>query len=261
MRPITGDDLEILRQAKAALEHPTLAIRLASMVGKPFDRALQRLPRAAHQLISGATQAAVNRCLELALRTLDEASPPEHPSNRLHQLAVGLTGAAGGAFGLSALAIELPVTTTLMFRSICDIARGAGEDLASADVRLQCLTVLALGGPAAGADDAETGYFAVRAALAEMVSLSVAELATKGLGAPTSSVLLRLINRIAERFSTQVTQQVAAKSIPVVGAVLGAAINTVFMTHFQRMAQAHFAVGRLERKYGVTAVESLYRRL
>jgi hypothetical protein len=148
-----------------------------------------------------------------------------------------------------------------MFRSICDIARSAGEDLSSPEARLQCLTVLALGGPASSDDDAETGYFALRAALAEMISASVAELASRGLGAPASSVLLRLINRIAARFSTQVTQQVAAKSIPVIGAVLGAGINTVFMTHFQRMAEAHFAVRRLERKYGTAVIERLYREL
>jgi hypothetical protein len=75
MPPITSDELEILRQAKAALEHPALAIRLAGMVGKPFDHALRRLPRAAHDLIVGATRAAVERCFELALRTLGEDAP------------------------------------------------------------------------------------------------------------------------------------------------------------------------------------------
>lgn len=260
MRPIGDDELETLRRAKAVLEHPALAIRLASMAGRPFDRALRRLPRAAHDLIASTTEAAVKRCLDLALRTLDGTSPAE-PSNRLHRLAVGVTGAAGGAFGMSALAVELPVTTTLMFRSICDIARSAGEDLASPETRLHCLAVLALGGTAAADEAAETGYFAVRAALAEMISLSAAELAAQGLGAPASSVLLRLINRIAARFSTQVTQQVAAKSIPVVGAVLGAAVNTVFIAHFQRTAEAHFAVRRLEREYGAAAVERLYRTL
>ncbi|HJW24095.1 MAG TPA: EcsC family protein [Rhodocyclaceae bacterium] len=258
----SDEDLATLSQAKAVLEHPGLAIRLANVVGKPFDRALRLLPPAAHAAISRATDAAVRQCLKAALRTLDEkASAAAPPRNDLHKFAVGLTGALGGAFGLAALAVELPVTTTLMFRSICDIARSQGEDLQDTDTRLECLTVLALGGPTAADDDAETGYFAVRAALAEMISQSASELAARGVGATTASGLLRLVNRVAERFSVQVSQQVAAKSIPVVGAVLGATVNTAFMEHFQRMAQAHFTVRRLERQYGPAAVAVVYDAL
>lgn len=257
----TDEDLERLSQGKAILENPGFAIRMASMVGKPFDRALGLLPKGAHAAIAKTTDAAVRQCLKAALRTLDDSPAVRVPRNELHKFAVGLTGAVGGAFGLTALAIELPITTTLMFRSICDIARSEGENLQDTDVRLECLTVLALGGPTAGDDDADTGYFAVRAALAEMISQSMSELATRGIGAGTTSGLLRLVNRVAERFSVQVSQQVAAKSIPVLGAVLGAIINTVFMEHFQRMAQAHFTVRRLERKYGPAAVEVAYGAL
>jgi hypothetical protein len=81
------------------------------------------------------------------------------------------------------------------------------------------------------------------------------------MGTGTTSGLLRLVNQVAQRFSVQVSQQVAAKSIPVVGAVLGATVNTVFMEHFQRMAQAHFTVRALERKYGPAAVEVVYGAL
>lgn len=252
------NDLEILRQAKATLEHPGLAIRLASLAGKPFDRALRRLPAGAHRFISDATEAALRQCLVAASNSLGAAAPPGQEHRGLHRLAVGLTGAAGGAFGLSALAVELPVTTTIMFRSILAIARSAGEDVASPDTRLQCLTVLALGGPSSADDDAEAGYFAVRAALAELVSKSAAELSARGLGVPSSSWLLRLIQRIAQRFSVQVGQQAAAKSIPILGAVLGAAVNTAFMEHFQAMATAHFTLRQLERKYGREAVERQY---
>lgn len=258
----SDDDLGRLSQAKAILENPGFAIRMANVVGKPFERALGLLPKGAHEAISKATDAAVRQCLKAALRTLDEKpSEGRAPRNELHKFAVGLTGAVGGAFGLGALAIELPVTTTLMFRSICDIARSEGEDLQDTDTRLECLTVLALGGPTAGDDDAEAGYFAVRAALAEMVSQSLSELAVKGMGAGTTSGLLRLVNQVAQRFSVQVSQQVAAKSIPVVGAVLGATINTLFMEHFQRMAQAHFTVRGLERRYGPQAVAVAYGAL
>jgi len=257
----TDEDFGRLEWAKATLENPGLAIRMANLVGKPLDRALRYLPPAAQQAITRATDGAINQCLKAALRTLEDAPEKRAPRKDLHKFAVGLTGALGGAFGLTALAIELPVTTTLMFRSICAIAREQGEDLDSPDARLQCLTVLALGGPSSSDDDAETGYFAVRTALAELISQSLGEMAALGAGGAASSGLLRLASRVAERFSIHVTQQAAAKSIPVVGAVLGATINTLFMDHFQSMAEAHFTIRRLERKYGSEVVDIAYRSL
>ena len=70
---------------------------------------------------------------------------------------------------------------------------------------------------------------------------------------------MRLMNAIAARFSAQVSEQVAAKSIPAIGAVLGAVVNTVFIDHFQQTAHGHFTVRRLERLYGSAAVEAAYR--
>ena len=75
-----------------------------------------------------------------------------------------------GAFGLAGLAVELPVSTTLMLRAIADHARAQGEDLSRPEPRLQCLAVFAYGSPRAADDAAEAGYFAVRAALARSVS-------------------------------------------------------------------------------------------
>ena len=49
--------------------------------------------------------------------------------------------------------------------------------------------------------------------------------------------------------------------MPVVGAVSAAALNTIFMQHFQSMARAHFTVRRLERKYGEEFVKSHYEAL
>ncbi|MDC6132693.1 CHRD domain-containing protein [Burkholderia gladioli] len=46
---------------------------------------------------------------------------------------------------------------------------------------------------------------------------------------------------IASRFSAQVTEQIAAKSIPALGAVLGATVNTLFIDHFQQAAHAETA--------------------
>src|ERR1700722_18438132 len=265
--PLSQEDLDTLRRAKEALESPSLTMKLASVVGSPIEKLMARMPNIAQEKIDDATQAALKKCLQLALRTLGKTSidgvvlPSEKPHNLMHKLAVATTGAAGGAFGLFALPVELPVTTTLMFRSICDIARSEGEDLSSIDAQLQCLTVLGMGGASKADDDADYGYFIMRGALAQAVSKASSEIATKGFSAHGSAALLRLLNTIASRFSVQASEQIAAKSIPAIGAVLGAMVNTVFMDHFQLVAHGHFTVRRLERQYGTELVESAYQTI
>jgi hypothetical protein len=227
------------------------------------------MPGAAQEKVDEATQLALKKCLQLALRTLGKSSPagslmappPDKPHNLMHKLAVATTGAAGGAFGLFALPVELPVTTTLMFRSICDIARSEGEDVHRIDTQLQCMMVLGMGGPGKSDDNADLGYFIVRSALAQSVSRATNEIAAKGLGSHGSTALLKFLQTVASRFSVQVSEQVAAKSIPAIGAVLGAMVNTVFIDHFQQMAHGHFTVRRLERQYGPVAVERAYQTL
>ena len=68
-----------------------------------------------------------------------------------------------------------------------------------------------------------------------------------------------MIAQVASRFSINVSQKVAAQAVPVVGAVGGAVINTLFIDHFQDMARGHFVVRRLERRYGAEAVEKVYK--
>lgn len=265
--PMLELDLEALRKAKALLESPALAIRLTGIIGTPFEKLLSRLPAGANDKVLNATQLALRQCLRAALRTLDRHPRPAalalpRPRNGLHKLAVAATGAAGGAFGLVALPVELPVTTTLMFRSICDIAKSEGEDLSALQTQFECLAVLGMGNTAADTNSAEMGYFFVRGALAQAVSKASSDVATKGLvhgiAGHASAALARLINAVAARFSVQVSEQVAAKSVPALGAALGALINTAFIGHFQNIAHAHFTVRRLERKYGEPVVRTAY---
>ena len=265
--PLSQEDLASLRRAKEALESPSLTMKLASLVGSPIEKLMAKMPTVAQEKIDDATQAALKKCLQVALRTLSKSTiegvvlPPEKPHNLMHKLAVATTGAAGGAFGLFALPVELPVTTTLMFRSICDIARSEGEDVHLIETQLQCLMVLGMGGPSSSDDNADIGYFIVRGTLAQSVSKATSEIASKGLSGHGSTALLKFLQTVASRFSVQVSEQVAAKSIPAIGAVLGAMVNTVFMDHFQQMAHGHFTVRRLERQYGQLAVERAFQTI
>ena len=105
----------------------------------------------------------------------------------------------------------------------------------------------------------ESGYFAIRAALARSVTKAVEYIAQKGLAEESAPALIRLIIQIADRFSIQVSEKAAAQAIPVIGAARGVLINTLFIDHFQDMARGHFIVRRLERKYGKEIVEATYK--
>ncbi|WP_175822485.1 EcsC family protein [Burkholderia sp. BCC0419] len=263
---LSPGDRDALRRAKQVLESPSLTMKLTGVLGAPVEKMIARLPDFATGKINDATQLALRKCLNIALRTLGKPqSPdaePEKPSNLLHKLAVATTGAAGGAFGFLALPVELPVTTTLIFRSVCDIARSEGEDLTSVDTQLQCLAVLGMGGnPDKQEEDADLGYFVLRGALAQAISKASSDITAKGIAAHSSAAVFKLVQTVASRFSVQVTEQMAAKSIPAIGAVLGATVNTLFIDHFQQMAHGHFTVRRLERKYGSVAVKAAYQAI
>ena len=253
-------DLADLERAKALLEHPGLAARMISALGVPLEKGFAMLPQGWHTKIGVLTQAALKRAIDAATLTLRD-KPGKSSSNALHKIAVTFTGGVGGFLGLPALAMELPLSTTIMFRSIADIARSEGEQVSGAEFRMSCLEVFALGGPSSSDDAAESGYFAIRAALAGTVARTAEHVAKKGLTREGAPALARLIIQVAERFSIQVSEKAAAQAIPAIGAAGGAVVNTLFMDHFQKMARGHFIVRRLEAKYGNALVQSIYEGL
>ena len=250
-------EISELREAKSVLEHPGLAAKVCDVIGSPIEAAMKRLPESWTATVNDVARKSIETALDIALLTMDRAERVT-PSNWWHKLAVAATGAGGGAFGLPALAVELPVSTTIMLRSIADIARSHGEDLNSPEARLQCVQVLALGGRAKSDNGAETGYFAVRAALAKSISEAAAHVTKKGLSQKGAPAIVKLITQIASRFSIVVSEKAAAQAVPVVGAFGGAAINTLFIDHFQDMGRGHFTVRRLERLHGQEEVRRVY---
>ena len=125
-----------------------------------------------------------------------------------------------------------------MLRSIGDIARSEGEDLADPESALAC----------------------ARGLLAKSVAEAARFIAERGVVAEGAPVLVRFIAQIASRFGVVVTQKLAAQAVPVIGALGGAVVNYAFIDHFQEVARAHFVVRRLERRYGKDAVRAAYER-
>ena len=254
------EDLAALQKAVQSLEHPGLAARLTNMVGKPIELIGDVLPASASNVIAIATSKSLEMALKVALRTMQRT--PHAGSQLLHKALATASGAAGGAFGLAALPIELPVSTIIMLRSIADIARSEGENLSDPEAALSCVQVFALGGRAGSAADAsETGYFAVRGMLAKSVTEAARFIAERGVIKEGGPVLVRFISQVASRFGVEVTQKVAAQTFPVIGALGGAAVNYAFIEHFQEVARGHFTVRRLERVYGKNVVRAEYERL
>jgi hypothetical protein len=259
MAGLKQEDLAALRSAVHALEHPGLAARLTDMIGKPIELLGTALPGSASHLISTSVSKALGMALQAALMSLQRA--PHPGSQLLHKALATASGAAGGAFGLPILPIELPVSTIIMLRSIADIARSEGEDLSDPETALSCIQVFALGGRTASDDASESGYFALRGLLAKSVTEAARYLAHRGVIEEGAPVLVRFITQVAARFGIVVTEKVAAQSLPVIGALGGAAVNYIFIEHFQAVALGHFTVRRLERAYGKSLIQAEYERL
>lgn len=246
--------------AKDLLEHPGLAARLTGMIGMPIEKALDLLPEKWSDAVGLATRKSLEAALGVALTTLDDR-PKARSWDIGHKIAVAVTGAGGGAFGLAGLPVELPISTTLMLRSIADVARSEGERLGSPEARLACLEVFALGGNTAADDASESAYFAVRAGLARAVHEAALYVAQRELAEQGAPALVRLVAQVASRFGGAVSQKVAAQAVPLLGAAGGSAVNVLFINHFQQMARGHFIVRRLERAYGAEVIREEYERI
>jgi hypothetical protein len=256
---LSAVDQEALAAAVRRLESPSLAGRLAALAGKPVGVIQRALPAAASTAVATVAKHALQHALEIALFSLKNRRLTG--GRKLHSGLACTSGAIGGAFGLPALAVELPITTTIMLRAIAAIAQEEGEDLADPRTGLACLEVFALGASTANREAAESDYFAVRAQLAQGV-VEVADFALdKGVVRESAPAVVRFVAQIASRFGIIVSQKVTAQAVAVVGAVGGAALNLAFAEHFQDLARGHFTVRRLERVYRADTVRAEYNRI
>lgn len=253
------EDDASLERAVSALERSTLVGRLSALAGRPLELLGRSLPAPAIEAVSRATEAAMQAALKAALTTLPKGR--ERRFRRFDTAAAMASGALGGALGLATLPFELPVSTVLMLRTIADVAREEGEDLAAPETALACLEVFALGSRTTADDLATGGYFAVRGLLAKSITQAVKLAATQGAADASAPALVRLMGQIASRFGVVVSQKVAAGAVPVLGALGGAAVNGVFIEHFRAIAKGHFTVRRLERTYGPEVVQVRYREV
>ncbi|MGD8884617.1 MAG: EcsC family protein [Gammaproteobacteria bacterium] len=255
---LTNDELAELQWAYERLEYPSLAIRLSNYIGKPIEEGFRLLPETWYKAIHNTVELSIRKSLDVAIGSMDLTNI-KVTNNQFHKLMAAGSGAVGGFLGPLTLLAELPFMTMLILRSIAELAQKEGEDLTLAETRLACIEVFALGARSRADDAAETGYYGVRTMLGFYFSGSMVNVTEhKTVTVPGG---IELIRAVAARFSLVIEEKTAARMIPIAGAVSGAALNLIFMNHFQDVARGHFIVRRLERKYGSATIKRLYQLL
>lgn len=247
------DDGEIEELRAIATLHEDaggLLMQLANWAGRRAETLLETLPEGVQAKIAQASELALRQAYDLAFSTQADAEPTGlvnralawAQGERWHQVATGITGALGGLGGITTTLIDLPVTTTLILRSIQQVATGHGEDLSQPEVRAQCIAVFGLAGPMREDDRTEVGLFASRFALG---GKAVAE----------------ILRAVLPRFGVTVSEKLLAQATPLLGAAAGATINPVFTGYYQKMAHVHFRLRKLERSHPPDQVGACFERI
>ncbi|KAB2909931.1 MAG: EcsC family protein [Ignavibacteriales bacterium] len=256
------DDFLELEKAIYTMEKPSFFIKVSNLLGSPIEKLLDKLPESNRDKIIDITNDALLKATNLAAKSLEYVeSNSEYDSKKLHKLITSLLGGGAGLFGFTALAIELPITTTVMLRSIAEIAKMNGEDLTDLETRLNCVQVFAFGSRSKEDDAVTSSYYALRIVLTkELASLvsKIEGLISKEL---TSKTLSKFLAKITERFSQNVLVKFMGQATPIIGAAGGATINYLFTDFYQEVATAHFTIRRLERKYSQSLIQEEYDRI
>jgi hypothetical protein len=256
---LTPADHAALTSAVRHLENPNFAAKLADYAGAPVNRIMSMLPKTLNRQVSGMVRDAVMKGLNVAVDTLEDKPPPS-PAIRFSSFLAGVAGGLSGLFGFSALAIELPLTTTVMLRSIAEIARHEGEDLTTLEARLACLEVFAYGAKRTD-ETIDVSYYAARTLISKYTGDVAALLLERGAIDASAPVVSNLVTEIVSRFGIVVSDKFAAGAVPIIGALSGATVNVIFMDHFQKIAKGHFTLRRLERTYGSARIRQHYATL
>jgi EcsC protein family len=237
--PLNTDEFDrLVAAAEMYLSSRSVLTSFISTVGNLVERGLSLIPEHLREEIIAKIHEALTAAHGAAMVRMDD-EPGRHAQPWTYLGAVigtGLAGGAAGAAALPALLAELPVTTGLMLRSITDIGRAHGEHLDDPLFRQTCIEVFAYGSPIEDDED-ELEFLMVRMGAAGFIA------------------------KVAIRYATALGPRIAAMSVPVAGAVAGAALNFAYLTFYQSIARVLFTLLPLERKYDGAMVRSCFAGL
>lgn len=200
-----------------------VGIQVLNLIGGKAESLLDRLPAGVRSQLDDGTEKALQIAMKAAHGSRGVVG--DQPA-WLNTAAATAMGAAGGFGGLPSALAELPVTTTVLLRAIQGVAVEHGFDPASESVQFDCIRVLAAAGPLSDDDGADMAFFATRVTL-------------------QGKTLQGLIAKVAPRLATVLGQKLAAQTVPVLGAVAGAATNYAYTSYYQQIAHVHFGLRKL----------------
>ncbi|WP_415184163.1 EcsC family protein [Phaeovulum sp.] len=203
-----------------------VGMQVMAYLGGSAENLLGKLPTRVRDGLEGATANALQTAFGAAKRSRGVVADRSDWFNTALATAMG---AAGGLGGLPGALAELPLTVTVLLRSIQGIAAEHGFDPDTDEGRIECLHVFASAGPLEADDGTDMGFFATRVTI-------------------TGQTLQGLIARVAPRLSAVLGQKLAAQTAPVLGALAGAAVNYSFTSYYQEIARVHFGLKRLAQQ-------------
>lgn len=156
-----------------------------------------------------------------------------------NHVAAIIVGIGGGAGGLAATIVELPVTIGLIFREIQLVSKEYGNNPASDETKQKCLSVFLTGTPSEHDNTVEIEFISTRLALqGESITFLI------GMLAP------HLLRTLGPKLA----------SSPVIGAVAGAVLNHIYINYFRELAHVNFQLDELVRTHDAKNVVEEFKR-
>ncbi len=227
--PVSADTIEVQLAflVKRYNDANGLGMSLLNLAGGRVEGLLDHLPEAVRNELDRGTLKALEIATKAAANSRNVVRDQPRWINTLTSTAMGVVGGAGGV--PSALA-ELPMTTTVLLRSIQGVAAEYGFDPSDPLVQSHCLQVFSSAGPLIKDDGADTGFLMTRLAL-------------------TGGAVQKILAQIAPKLAAALGQKLALQSIPVLGAVSGAVINYTYTEYYQEIAHVQFGLRALARDH------------
>jgi hypothetical protein len=250
-----------------------LLMKSIDKVGSLVEAGMRKIPKRTQKWLQKQVNKILMATLKANLLTLQKGEAFKKPSKKTYKTLVTSSGIVSGVFGSTTgvgtliFTSEMALSTKFIMRSIMDIARSHGENLQDINTQLACLQVFAFGNSTKDKDGLETSYYSTRVAMNSAIKEATKFVAQNGLKdiskllVSSTNPLLKFLGTIASRFTIQVSEKFIAQAIPVLGAVGGGSLNYTFINHFQKIADAHFTIRLLERKYGNEIVMKAYEEI
>lgn len=208
---IVDQDLEDLRKAVTLLESPSFFIQMQDFIGGPIAKGIEKLPVDWRSDVEKIVLISLEKAMEAALFSMlsDQQQPS---SDKTHLSLVAVSGFAGGFHGIGGIAVELPITTVFMLRSILDVARSEGENIKSTDTILASMQVFSLGSSKNTTDDnADKGYFASRTTTHEMIGKMSGYIVANKVGDKVYDVMPKVLQDFIKKLPTNLEKMFLRK--------------------------------------------------